>query len=83
MKNIQMLGIDLGKNSCSVVGLDATGKVLLRRRVRREGIIALAAKLPGCVVAMEACCGAHHLGRSDRTRTRSAADVPRIRASLR
>jgi transposase len=35
----------------------------MRRRVRREGIVALAAKLPGCVVAMEACCGAHHLGR--------------------
>jgi transposase len=63
MKDIQILGIDLGKNSCSVVGLDAAGRVLLRRRTRREGVIALAAKLPGCVVAMEACCGAHHLGR--------------------
>lgn len=31
--------------------------------MRRESIIALAAKLSGCVVAMEACCGAHHLGR--------------------
>ncbi len=31
--------------------------------MRREGVVALAAKLPGCVVAMEACCGAHHLGR--------------------
>lgn len=63
MKNVQILGVDLGKNSCSVVGLDAAGNVLMRRRVRREGIVALAAKLPGCVVAMEACCGAHHLGR--------------------
>ena len=26
-------------------------------------MIALAAKLPACVVAMEACCGAHRLGR--------------------
>ncbi len=60
---IVILGIDLGKNSCSVVGLDATGRVVLRRRMRRESIIALAAKLPGCMVAMEACCGAHHLGR--------------------
>jgi transposase len=33
------------------------------RRLRRESVVALAAKLPGCVVAMEACCGAHHLGR--------------------
>jgi transposase len=63
MKDVCVLGVDLGKNSCSVVGLDASGRVLLRRRTRREGIIALAAKLPGCVVAMEACCGAHHLGR--------------------
>ncbi|TCM47187.1 transposase [Rhizobium sp. PP-F2F-G48] len=63
MKDIQILGVDLGKNSCSVVGLDQAGRSLLRRRTRREGVIALAAKLPGCVVAMEACCGAHHLGR--------------------
>jgi transposase len=31
--------------------------------MRRESVVALAAKLPGCIVAMEACCGAHHLGR--------------------
>jgi transposase len=62
--DIHVLGIDLGKNSCSVVGLDPTGRVVLRRRMRRESIVGLAAKLPGgCVVAMEACCGAHHLGR--------------------
>jgi transposase len=61
--SVKVFGIDLGKNSCSVVGLDASGRVVLRRRVRREGIVALAAKLPGCMVAMEACCGAHHLGR--------------------
>jgi transposase len=63
MKDVRTLGVDLGKNSCSVVGLDATGHVLLRRRMRREGVVALAGKLPGCVIAMEACCGAHHLGR--------------------
>ena len=46
---IAVLGIDLGKNSCSLVGLDAGGRVVLRRRMRRE---------------MEACCGAHHMGRA-------------------
>src|ERR1700746_2387678 len=61
--DVDVLGIDLGKNSCSVVGLDSTGRVVLRRRMRRESIVALAGKLSGCVVAMEACCGAHHLGR--------------------
>ena len=61
--DIQILGIDLGKNSCSIVGLDATGSVMMRRRIRRQSIAELAAKMPRCVVAMEACCGAHHLGR--------------------
>lgn len=60
---IAILGIDLGKNSCSLVGLDATGKAVVRRRMRRESVIGFTATLPTCVVAMEACCGAHHLGR--------------------
>jgi transposase len=60
---IAVLGIDLGKNSCSVAGLDGTGRVVLRRRLTRDGVVRLAAGLPACVVAMEACCGAHHLGR--------------------
>ena len=42
---------------------DAIGRVVLRQRMRREGVIQLASKLPQCVVAMEACRGAHHLGR--------------------
>jgi transposase len=60
---IAVLGIDLGKNSCSVVGLDGTGRVVLRRRMRRDGVTKLAAGLPRTVMAMEACCGSHHLGR--------------------
>src|SRR5579872_6960992 len=61
--DIAVLGIDLGKNSCSLVGLDSSGKVLLRRRMQRKTIVGLASKLSRCIVAMEACCGAHHLGR--------------------
>ena len=61
--NIAILGIDLGKNSCSAVGLDVSGRVVLRRRIQRPTIVGLAAKLPSCVIAMEACCGAPHLGR--------------------
>jgi len=60
---IAVLGIDLGKNSCSVAGLDEAGRVVLRRRLIRDGVVRLAAALPACVMAMEACCGAHHLGR--------------------
>ena len=61
---IAILGIDLVKNSCSVVGQDATGRVVLRRRMRRETVMTFGATLPACIIAMEACCGAHHMGQA-------------------
>jgi transposase len=60
---IATLGIDLGKNSCSLVGLDAEGHAVMRRRMRPASISRFAEKLSPCIIAMEACCGAHHLGR--------------------
>ena len=60
---IAILGIDIGKNSCSAVGVDDRGAVVLRRTMRRATLIEFVSKLPTCVVAMEACCGTHHLGR--------------------
>ena len=61
---IATLGIDLVKTSCSLVGLDAGGKVVVRRQMRRETVIGFTAGLAPCTVAMEACCGAHHIGRA-------------------
>jgi transposase len=60
---IVTVGIDLGKNLCSVAGLDASGAIVLRRRMKRESVLPFTAQLEQCTVAMEACCGAHHLGR--------------------
>jgi transposase len=61
--DVFVLGIDLGKNVCSVVGLGADGQVLVRRRMKRGSVAGFTRKWPSCVVAMEACCGAHHLAR--------------------
>jgi transposase len=61
--DIVVLGIDLGKNSCSLAGLDTSGRVVLRRRMRRSSVESFVNGLGRCIVAMEACCGAHHLGR--------------------
>jgi transposase len=61
---LAIIGIDLGKNSCSLVGLDVAGKVVLRRRMRRDTVLQYCSKIPHCVIAMEACCGAHHIGRA-------------------
>jgi transposase len=60
---IAVLGVDLGKNSVSLAGLDAAGSVVVRKRTTRDGAIKFTAKLPSCVVAMEACCGAHFVAR--------------------
>jgi transposase len=60
---VAVLGIDLGKNSFSVMGLDENGRVVVKRRLRRDRVVKPVAGLPACVVAMEASCGAHHLGR--------------------
>ena len=61
--SIAVLGIDLGKNSCSLAALDEHGVVVKRRRLRRESIAKYTTALSPCIVAMEACCGAHYLGR--------------------
>ena len=61
--HVVVVGIDLGKNCCSVAGMVGSGRVLFRKRVSRSGVVLLVRKHAGCVVAMEACCGAHHLGR--------------------
>ncbi|OCC23716.1 hypothetical protein MB02_11200 [Croceicoccus estronivorus] len=60
---IVMIGIDLGKNRCSVAALGERSAVVLRRRTRAGSIVEFAAQHAPCMVAMEACCGAHHLGR--------------------
>ena len=60
---IAVLGIDLGKNVCGLVGFDENGAVVMRRRARRDLLVDFVVKLPPCTIGMEACCGAHHLGR--------------------
>jgi transposase len=60
---IAVIGIDLGKTLCSLAAVDASGAVVKRRRLRRESIVRFSKGLAPCIIAMEACCGAHHLGR--------------------
>ncbi|MEO9517348.1 MAG: IS110 family transposase [Paracoccaceae bacterium] len=61
--DIAVLGIDLGKTICSLAGLDATGAVVFRKRLQRHRLLDFLEDLAPCVVAMEACGGAHHIGR--------------------
>jgi transposase len=63
MEKITVVGLDLAKQMMQVHGIEATGRVVLRKAVRRERLLALLAQLPRCVVGREACSGAHHWAR--------------------
>src|SRR6266699_4125811 len=58
-----VIGIDIGKNSFHVVGLDQRGAIVLRQKWSRGQIEARLANMPPCLIGMEACVGAHHLSR--------------------
>jgi transposase len=57
---ISTIGIDLAKNVFQLHGVDTQGKVTLVRQLRRNQMIAFLAKLPACLIGMEACATSHH-----------------------
>ena len=60
---IAVIGIDIGKNSFHVVGLDGRGAIVLRQKWSRGQVEARFANMSPCLIGMEACVGAHHLSR--------------------
>jgi transposase len=63
MTEITTIGLDLAKKSFQVHGIDASGTVIVRRALRRGQVLGLFAKLPRCLVGMEACATAHYWAR--------------------
>ncbi len=57
------IGIDLAKNVFQVHGVDATGRAVIKRQLRRSQMIAFFEKLAPCLIGMEACASAHHWAR--------------------
>jgi transposase len=60
---IAVIGIDIGKNSFHIVGLDKRGAIILRQKWSRGQVEARFANIPPCLIGMEGCVGAHHLSR--------------------
>src|SRR5712691_10847773 len=60
---ITAIGLDLAKQIIQVHAIDGLGRVVLRKTVRRERLLALLAQFPRCGIGMEACSGAHHWAR--------------------
>lgn len=61
--NITTLGIDIAKSVFQLHGTNKQGKVVLKKRLRRDQLLAFMQNLPPCLVGMEACGGAHYWAR--------------------
>jgi transposase len=60
---VATIGIDIGKNTFHLIGLDKRGAIALRQKLSRSQVEARLANMPPSLIGMEACVGAHHLGR--------------------
>ena len=60
---VTTIGLDIAKNVFQIHGIDAKGKVVVRKQLRRSQVIAFFAALPPCLVGMEACATAHYWAR--------------------
>jgi transposase len=60
--NVHAIGIDLGKTTFHVIGLDQPGNIVMKKRPTRSQLLRQFSNTPACLIGMEACCGAHHLG---------------------
>ena len=63
MTEITMIGVDLAKTVFQLHGVDASHRPVLRRQLQRAQLLPFFAKIPPCVVVMEACGSAHHWAR--------------------
>jgi transposase len=63
MEEVITIGIDLAKNVFQLHGIDGSGEAVIRRQLRRARVLPFFAKLPPCLVGMEACATAHYWAR--------------------
>ena len=63
MEQATTIGLDIAKHVFQVHGADAAGHVLFRKRITRVKLLGFLAAQAPCVVAMEACAGAHYWAR--------------------
>jgi len=62
--NITTIGLDIAKNVFQLHGVDANGKTVLRKQLKRNQVLAFFAKLLPCLIGLEACSGAHYWARN-------------------
>ena len=73
---IRSIGIDLGKTTFHLVALGAAGKVLVKRKFTQKQLLAYTANLQTSFIGLEACAGAHFLGRARRKQGHDVKLIP-------
>jgi transposase len=63
MTQATTVGLDLAKHVFQAHGIDATGRVVIRKRITRAEVLPFFSKMPRCLIGMEACGTAHHWAR--------------------
>ena len=63
MQMVTTIGLDIAKSVFQVHGIDAEGKVMIRRQLKRRYVLAFFQKLPPCLVGIEACATSHYWSR--------------------
>ena len=63
LSSVTTVGLDLAKHVFQVHGVDASGRVVVAKAIRRNKLLEFFASLPPCLVGLEACGSAHHWGR--------------------
>jgi|SRR6266446_3368472 len=63
MGEVSTIGLDIAKSVFQIHGVDASGAVVIRKRITRAKLLEFVATLPPCVVGIEACPTAHHWSR--------------------
>src|SRR2546430_1490149 len=76
LEAVATLGIDIGKNTFHLIGLDRKGAIVLRQKLSRGQVEARLANMPPCLIGMEACVGAHHLSRQLKAHGHDARLMP-------
>ena len=64
---VTILGIDLAKNVFRLHGVDAEGRPVLRKQLRRAQLLPFLRQLTPCLVGLEACHSSHYWGRESRS----------------
>jgi transposase len=73
---IRSVGIDLGKTRFHLIALGDNGKILLRKKFTQKQLITFTANVQTCLIGMEACSGAHFLGRTLREQGHDVKLIP-------